>query len=273
MKKLIIYLITLTTLVFADVNYGVTIGGGVGIGIPFTDSYDYSLDPEYIATIRPALILGDDQVFTIGLDYTFRQQNYTIGEDAQRIVTKTDYGIFDNKPYTYSYTEYYTEYKTYHSYSHNIGISMGMNLNRNPVWWSIGYDTYSKGAYFQSTIGLLAGPRESNNGILFALNTYVSGKKISAGITVNLHWFGDSYTRDDGYEKGGAIAGVSTSIVMLAVLATAAGAGGGDDNEGNGNVEINNGTCSIYGCLCNDGTISYAKHRQGACSWHGGLYK
>lgn len=45
MKKLIIYLTMLTTLVFADVNYGVTIGGGVGIGIPFTDSYDYSLDP------------------------------------------------------------------------------------------------------------------------------------------------------------------------------------------------------------------------------------
>lgn len=72
-------------------------------------------------------------------------------------------------------------------------------------------------------------------------------------------------------EKGGAIAGVSTSIVMLAVLAIAAA--GGYDSEGNGNVEINSGTCSIYGCLCNDGTISYAKHRQGACSWHGGLYK
>ncbi len=272
MKKLIIYLTMLTTLVFADVNYGVTIGGGVGRGIPFTDSYDYSLDPEYIATFRPALILGDDQVFTIGLDYTFRQQNYTIGEDAQRVVTKTNYGVFDNKPYTYSYTEYYKEYKTYHSYSHNIGISMGMNLNRNPVWWSVGYDTYSKGAYFQSTIGLLAGPRETNNGVLFALNTYVSTKKVSAGITVNLHWFGDSYTRDDGYEKGGAIAGVSTSIVMLAVLAAATGAGS-DYSEGSGNDEINGGTCSIYGCLCNDGTISYAKHRQGACSWHGGLYK
>lgn len=252
MKKLIIYLTMLTTLVFADVNYGVTIGGGAGIGIPFTDSYDYSLDPEYIAMIRPALILGDDQVFTIGLDYTFRQQNYTIGEN--------------------DYSYYYTKYKTYHSYSHNFGISMGMNLNRNPVWWSIGYDTYSKGAYFQSTIGLLAGPRESNNGVLFALNTYVSAKKVSAGITVNLHWFGDSYIRDDDYEKGGAIAGVSTSIVMLAVIAAAAGAGG-DDNEGSGNVEITSGTCSIYGCLCNDGTISYAKHRQGACSWHGGLYK
>lgn len=252
MKKLIIYLTMLATLVFADVNYGVTIGGGAGIGIPFTDSYYYSLDPEYIATIRPALILGEDKVFTIGLDYTFRQQNYTIGEND------------------YSYTNY-TKYKTYHSYSHNFGISIGMNLNRNPVWWSIGYDTYSTGAYFQSTIGLLAGPRESNNGILFALNTYVSAKKVSAAITINLHWFGDSYTRDDGYEKGGAIAGVSTSIVMLAVLAIAAA--GGYDSEGNGNVEINSGTCSIYGCLCNDGTISYAKHRQGACSWHGGLYK
>ena len=47
----------------------------------------------------------------------------------------------------------------------------------------------------------------------------------------------------------------------------------GDDSEGSENVEITSGTCSIYGCLCNDGTISYAKHRQGACSWHGGIYK
>jgi hypothetical protein len=22
---------------------------------------------------------------------------------------------------------------------------------------------------------------------------------------------------------------------------------------------------------CNDGTISYSKHRQGTCSWHGGV--
>lgn len=254
MKKLIVYLLTFAIAVFADINYGVTAGGGVGIGIPFTDSHEYyyNIEPEYIATIRPALILGDGQVFTIGLDYTFRQQNYTIAE----------YDYFS-----------YTKYKTYHSYSHNFGISMGMNLNRNPVWWSIGYDTYSEDAYFQSTIGLLAGPRESNNGVLFALNTYVSAKKVSAGITINLHLFGNSYTRDDDYEKGGAIAGVSTSIIMLAVLAGAAGDGAGIGGGGCGNAEINSDTCSICGCLCNDGTISYAKHRQGACSWHGGIHK
>lgn len=251
MKKLWILILIIASLCFGEVNFGFTLGGGIGIGIPFTDSYDWDIEPEYIGTFRPALILGDDQVFTLGIDYTFRQQNWTIGE------------------YNDSYYSYYKEYTTYHSYSHNFGIAMGMNLNRNPVWWSIGYDTYSKGPYFQSTIGLLASSRENNNGVLFALNTYVSSKKVSAGITANLHWFGDSYKRDDDYEKGGAIAGASSSVVMLLVLAAAAGGGSSDDVNGSG--EITTGTCSIYGCVCKDGWISYAKHRQGACSWHGGF--
>ena len=255
MKKIISYIIILTSFIFADdeVNYGITAGAGIGVGVPFTE-YSVDVEPEYIITLRPALIMGEDQVFTLGLDYTFRQQNYTITED--------------------SYTSYRTKSETYHSYSHNIGIAMGMNLNRNPVWWSFGFDSYSGGLYLQSTIGLLAGSEENNNGVLFALNTYVSAKKVATGITVNLHWFGDSYKRDKGYENGGAIAGVSTSIIMLTVLAAAAGGAGGSDNNSNtnSNVEISGGTCSIYGCLCNDGTISYAKHRQGACSWHGGIY-
>lgn len=245
MKKTLLLLLLLTVISYSE--GGITFGGGIGYGVPFEGvscnyECDWTTEPEFIFTARLAGIAGEDNVLTIGAEYTFRSQKYTI----------ENYDYFNDIFYEYD------------SQSHNIGISVGMNLNRNPVWWTVGYDTFSKGPYFQSTIGLLAGPKHVNNGLLFALNTYISKEKISAALTLNFHFFGDSYERDEGYEKGGAIAGLITSYGMILTLATVATDGG---SSGDSDVE----SCHPNGCVCKDGTISYAKNKQGACSWHGGI--
>lgn len=250
MKKIIVILLLISTLTMgADqehttVNYGITTGIGIGYGL-YWDYDTYQNGEETNAFIRPALIIGKDQVFTLGIEYAYRSLQGKIEE----------YSLYEDNSIAFNDIE------------HNVGLSMGMNLNRNPVWWNIGYDSYSKGIYFSSMIGLLAGPHDRNNGLLVFLNTYISSKRVSGSIGIALHWFGDSYIRNEKYEDGGAIAGLCTSALIIGAAGFAAGGGAGSSNDG----YIDYGTCKYTGCICKDGTISYAEHKQGACSWHGGI--
>lgn len=260
MKKIALLLLALISVSNAEVNFGMSAGAGIGLPIQFSFDKNTS-SPEFLGNFMSAMILGEDQVFFIGVEYTYRKHTNSVSYTEE--VTERWPSAFDNTVYTYTST--HPAWKDEYVRSHNIGLTMGMNLNRNPVWWTIGYDTYTKAPYFQSTLGLLASKRTSNNGILFGFTTYFSKSEFSAGLTLSIHIFGDSYKRDEGYENAGAIAGILTSFVA---------AGMGDSGSGDNKAyksKYKNGSCSIYGCLCADGTMSYAENRQGACSWHGGI--
>lgn len=196
MKKLFII-----TLLFAILNAnagiggGITVGGGIGVGTPLDyGKYEFCLY-EYTGTFRPVIKLASYDGFAIGIEYTYKYQNYTLNERKTRDITQQQQSIVDGSYYTYTYTEEYTEHKTLPTHSHNIGISFTTNLSRSslsngPNWWTFGYDIDSKGPFFNANFGLY---HNTDGNVMLAFTTYISSKNISMGITLNFQ----AYTSDD----------------------------------------------------------------------------
>lgn len=191
---------------YAEIDCGITVGGGVGFGMPYDAVSGNYYDDNYNTfesgitevgwTIRPALILGSNKKFAIGIEYTYKYQNYTVEEHKTREITE-DYpftwfdGTVEHNYYTR--TEYYSENVSHTAISHNIGLSFTEKLSTNPNWWTIGYDTDGKGPFFNANIGVFHGPDDSYANFMIAVNTYISTKKIALGITLNFQAYTDYY--------------------------------------------------------------------------------
>ena len=202
MFKLVSSLILLgAILATADADYGITVGGGVGLGLPFDGLVDHNTLEDGASevgwTIRPAIVLGSDSKFAIGVEYTYKYQKYTLKQSFDREVTK-DYpwtrydGTVEHSYYTYSITDY--ENRTYRSSSHNIGISFTEKLSKNPNWWTVGYETEGNGPFFNANIGVYHGPDDYDANFMVAINTYISTKKIALGVTLNFQAYTSYYS-------------------------------------------------------------------------------
>lgn len=193
--------LALALYVHADIKGGITVGGDVGLGMPFEcmgiDTTLESGASEIGWTIRPAIILGKDNKFAIGIEYTYKYQKYTLDKYKYRDITKdypwTGYDGTVHHSY-YTYTEHYDEITSVAAVSHNIGISFTEKLSKNPNWWTIGYDTDSKGPFFNANIGVYHGPDDYNANFMLALYTYISAKKMSIGLTLNFQAYTDYYS-------------------------------------------------------------------------------
>lgn len=187
---------------YADIDGGITIGGNIGLGMPYEAmSFDTTLDAgasDVGWTIRPAIILGSQKKFAIGIEYTYKYQKYTLGKYKWRDVTRdypwTGYDGTVQHSY-YTWPEEYYEQTSYTAHSHNIGISFTEKLTKNPNWWTFGYDTDSKGPFFSVNIGIYHGPDDTDANFMLAINTYISSKKIGLGIALNFQAYSDYYSK------------------------------------------------------------------------------
>lgn len=180
---------------------------------------------------------------------------------------------------SYNYTNYAsTRYdKTSSIVFHDIGFGFGGSLPHAIVNISIGYEyAYAYGGvdggvYMKIGLGGYISSRDktSYKGMLVEMDMIMSTHRFGISVVFGLHLNGTKdYTEAEIAEKEKeeeVWATVGTVGIMAlgtvgAISASKGGGGGGSDYD----------TCR-YGCLCNDGTISRAEHRQGACSWHGGI--
>ena len=163
-------------------EYGITIGANIGLGIPWDAmSYDYENELESGISeigfgVRPAITLGYENKFAIGLDYNLRYQKFVY-----------------NRTYTTDIFQRDEVKEKITSLTHNIGFSFCAKLTKNPNWWSFGYDVESKGPYASASIGFFNGPDDYNSNFMMAFSTYISSSKMSVGLTLNFQTYTDYF--------------------------------------------------------------------------------
>jgi len=155
----------------------------------------------------------------------------------------------------------------------NFGIGFGGSLPHAIVNFAFGVESYRSmgitSPYMRITLGgyISSTDKNSYKGILLETNLILSKHRFGASINIGWHFNGTknySYSeikeKEEEEEKWlliGAFAAVGTSSAAAAYHG--------------GSSSYSSGTCKINGCRCKDGHMSFAEHRQGACSWHGGF--
>ena len=169
MKNLFILIFAvLLTVSHAVDNYGITCGGTLGAGLPFNVKYNGDVELGWL--IRPALTIGSDNKFAIGVEYSYKYQNETKDNYFDNIIAESrDVS------------------------SHNIGLSFATTLSKTPFWYTFGYDTYTNGPFVNVNMGFYSGPDNYNANMLLSWNVYLSSNKLSTGITVSFQWFNEYY--------------------------------------------------------------------------------
>ncbi len=196
-----------------------------------------------------------------------------------------DFNLFLEYGFHKNHVSY--EYSSYNGYTrvetdkvsdimfHDIGIGFGGSLPHASVNISFGYEiasAYSKsdgGPFMRIGLGgyISGSDKRSYKGALVEMECILSAHRFSMGLVFGLHLNGTKDYTDDEIaekekeEKTWLLVGTAAFAATGAVGAASSSKGGGYYSD----------SCYPGGCMCNDGTMSYAKHRQGACSWHGGI--
>lgn len=158
---------------------------------------------------------------------------------------------------------------------HDVGIGFGGSLPHASVNLSFGYEYASAygggdgGLYMRVGLGgyISSSDKTSYRGMLIEMDCVLSSHRFSVSLIFGVHLNGiKDYTEEEiaakeKEEETWLLVGTGAFAATAAVGSASASKGGGGGYSG---------TCR-YGCRCNDGTMSYAEHRQGACSWHGGI--